>query len=34
MQNIAVTIAHALTPICFCIFLGWLAGRLQMMPVE
>lgn len=34
MQNITVTIAHALAPIIFCIFLGWLAGKLKMMPVE
>jgi predicted permease len=34
MQDIIVTIAHALAPIIFCIFLGWLAGKFKMMPVE
>ncbi|MGO7485511.1 AEC family transporter [Rhizobium ruizarguesonis] len=34
MQNILVTTTHALAPICFCIALGWMAGKLEMMPVE
>jgi hypothetical protein len=34
MRDIIVTIAHALATIIFCIFLGWLAGKLKMMRVE
>jgi malonate transporter and related proteins len=34
MQEIAYTIAQALAPICFCIFLGWMAGKLKLMPLE
>lgn len=34
MQAILVTTTHSLTPICFCILLGWMAGKLRMMPVE
>ncbi len=34
MRDIVVTIAHALATIIFCIFLGWLAGKLKMMRVE
>ena len=34
MQDIAQAIPQALVPICFCILLGWIAGRTKLMPVE
>ncbi len=34
MQNILVTTTHSLAPISFCIALGWMAGKLEMMPIE
>jgi predicted permease len=34
MSNISQAIAQALTPICFSILLGWIAGRTKVMPVE
>lgn len=34
MQDITQAILQALVPICFCILLGWLAGRTKLMPVE
>ncbi|KQV68100.1 AEC family transporter [Rhizobium sp. Root1220] len=34
MYGMAQTIAQALAPICFCVFLGWTAGRAKIMPTE
>ncbi|MBB3539313.1 MULTISPECIES: AEC family transporter [unclassified Rhizobium] len=34
MQSILATTTHSLAPIAFCITLGWMAGKLGMMPIE
>jgi malonate transporter and related proteins len=34
MHDIAQAIPQALVPICFCILLGWIAGRTKLMAVE
>ncbi|TCL68292.1 AEC family transporter [Rhizobium sp. BK251] len=33
-NGMAQTIAQALMPICFCILLGWMAGKTKVMPTE
>jgi len=34
MHDVTQAIPQALVPICFCILLGWIAGRTKLMPIE